>query len=189
MTVGSIPGEPPFWKGDTVRIVGNKDVDLGHPAGPNIGIIVSGASQYLGIPGIFEYEVSGLPHGSWTTTVQSDQLVLLARGNHFRYFYTAEPPQFANSQEEANFWYDIGLLQEAHNPRTGTSIWTVQEALAGIEAGIADVFFLAQHSLQSPSNPSLSGFKFVDHPAVATAGPRFRAESRAELTQLLRRLT
>lgn len=106
---------------------------------------------------------------------------LLRRGNVFRRRFGLELLPFANYSEEANFWRQLGMLEQARKPSDGYYDWSLEEALVELEKGTIDVF---SGSSGGPGVPFYEVFYSAWRVTDPEAGARLRATCLAELKSL-----
>lgn len=112
------------------------------------------------------------------------QLALVRRGNWFRAEHNT-PLRFDDPADEPLFWrYWLGVT-EVRNPATGgqTNVWTRQQALNALSAGIADLFTVKAGSTDESGECRFEAYKFrVDKSERIPGGvPRLRELNRDAL--------
>lgn len=104
-----------------------------------------------------------------TTGACEHEMTLLARGPVWCWYHN-EPVIFASLQEEADFHYQMGFVEEVRNPKTDLFSWTLEETLTAIKDGLADGFSVSRGLFGSNDlNHSLIKYKHED------VGKRVRA--------------
>lgn len=154
--------ETKFWEGDTVRIVPRAQFkDDGSVVGADNKIMMIVGIEYgwrnKGEPRT--YRISNDFGAGWHTYAKEDELVLVERGNVWKYFHN-EPLQSKDIQEEANFFKMLGHYEEVRNPKTGFYSWTKDEVLEAIRVKIADGFSAGLIPLTD--KVSISAIRFRD---------------------------
>lgn len=84
------------------------------------------------------YNVESSQGLSGTTSVNTDDLELVERGNVWKWFNDKSKIVWTSLREEANFSKLLGLTVEVPNPVTGWYTWSVEEVLPSLEAGLID---------------------------------------------------
>lgn len=88
-----------------------------------------------------EYNVTPINYNGGQIAVNENDLVLIRRGNVWKYFHN-EKIEFKDLYEEANFFKMLGHYKEVPNPKTKLYSWTKDEVLQAIKDGIADCLSL-----------------------------------------------
>lgn len=130
--------EMKLWEHDLVKFVGPRspwpDVELFKIV--NIHYEYIGQKRTDGVTPMPEYDISPLNGGGHTAVNESD-LLLVSRGNVWKYYH-GEKPVFADLKEEAALAEMLGKTKELRNPKSQLYSWTLDEALEAIRNGTAD---------------------------------------------------
>lgn len=86
------------------------------------------------------YRVSDSFGSGWNTMASEPDMMLVSRGNVWKYF-NGQELVFESIQEEASFFKMLGHYTEVANPESGMFSWTLEEVLAGIKKGVVDGFY------------------------------------------------
>ena len=131
--------EMKFWEGDVVSV----DWHGRDPSFGSVPYYVSAINyRYLGekrqngnpMP---EYNVTPVGESGCHVSLNESDLTLVERGNMWKH-YNGEKPIFKDLREEANFFENLGKVEEVKNLATGVYSWTLREAITAIRDGVAD---------------------------------------------------
>lgn len=165
--------ETKFWEGDKVRQVTmrGRSVQVIFPGVQfkEDGGVIGTDNEILVIVGIeydwkekgepWTYRISSDFGAGWYTHVREDELVLVERGNVWKYYHN-KPLQFEDLREEVNFFKMLGHYEEVPNPNDGIYYWTKDEVLEAIQQGIVDGFVIEMNPLTGKT--SISAIKMRD---------------------------
>lgn len=117
------------------------------------------------------YTISPNMHGHMSTFAREADLVLVERGNVWKYYH-GEPLHFDTIEDEAHFYKNIlGRTIDIRNPVCDLYDWTIEEAVGALRDGRADAITVGGGLFGSKSRPFVN--KFLDE----DVGSRVRAES------------
>ncbi len=145
--LGELPPTP-FWEGDTVERTRYGETET--------LIVVSIDYDKLHddkMPYVYTLRHPEQSHRS--TGADVSELKLIERGNIWKEEH-GEKLYFSSLQEHAAFEKSRGRAKEVRNPRTDIYKWTLEEALAAVEAGDA-------HEVTIESGQRVSVYRFDDH--------------------------
>ncbi|MES3004484.1 MAG: hypothetical protein V4690_00045 [Patescibacteria group bacterium] len=85
------------------------------------------------------YDLNYATGGS--TAAEESWITLIERGNLWKLHHN-EPLKFANLKEEADFFSEIGEVEEVRNPANELYSWRKNEVVEAIKTGLAHGFFV-----------------------------------------------
>ena len=135
--LGDLP-ETKFWEQDKVLVRFPHDVSVHDMTIKRIDYCHMHSCRHDGSPWpIYDVQYGG----GGQTSVEESWIVLIERGNLWKY-YNNQPLSFANLEVEALFFRLVGQTEEIRNPRNGLYSWTEEEVLEDIRKGYVHGFFV-----------------------------------------------
>lgn len=139
--------ETPFWEGDVVSAARE-----GYGKMFVVGIEYAWGDEPT-------YRISDRMNAGWHTYARAAELTLIERGNVWNYYHDL-PLKFDSLTAEAEFFNMLGHTEEVRNPANDLFLWTKDEALKAIEAGLVHGFSMGGGLFGS--GPHINAIRFRD---------------------------